>query len=149
MPAGAGADLAAVEPVAAMRERLHDRLPGGAGRPDDTLRRTEKYLTGGSASSWSPWVEAAFSHVHVGTHDDVVDRIRSVSHIAVLPPARRARRDPGDPARASGDQQQRDGRDPVPGGRHVRQATPPTKTAIDHQKHNPAASFRSVVEHRG
>jgi SAM-dependent methyltransferase len=36
--------------------------------------------------NWSPWVEATFFHVHCSTHDQVVDRMRSVSHIAVLPP---------------------------------------------------------------
>jgi SAM-dependent methyltransferase len=174
--AGAGADLVAVEPVAAMRGRLHDRLPGvpliagaaeslplaaasvdavlvaqafhwfnanlamaelgrvlrvggrvaliwnarerGVGwidqiwsvmdrverrapwrdQPDDAgrpgtggtaraMRSIAAYLAGAGRDSWSPWVEAAFSHVHVGTHDDVVDRIRSVSYVAALPPA--------------------------------------------------------------
>ncbi len=173
--AGAGADLVAVKPVAAMRGRLHDRLPGvpliagvaeslplaaasvdavvvaqafhwfnanlamaelrrvlrvggrvaliwnarerGVGwidqiwsvmdrverhapwrdQPDDagrpgsggtarTLHSIEAYLSGAGRDSWSPWVDAAFSHVHLGTHDDVVDRIRSVSYVAALAP---------------------------------------------------------------
>jgi ubiquinone/menaquinone biosynthesis C-methylase UbiE len=35
-------------------------------------------------ANWSPWVEATFFHVHYSTHDQVVDRMRSVSHIAAL-----------------------------------------------------------------
>jgi SAM-dependent methyltransferase len=35
---------------------------------------------------WSDWVEATFHHVHYCSHEDLVDRVRSVSHIAVLPP---------------------------------------------------------------
>ena len=31
-------------------------------------------------------MRATFSHVHVCTHADVVDRLRSVSHIAALAP---------------------------------------------------------------
>ena len=34
---------------------------------------------------WSDWVEATFFHAQVCSPADVVDRIRSVSHIAVLP----------------------------------------------------------------
>lgn len=172
--APAGADLVAVEPVAAMRRRLHDRLPevpllGGvaeslpfaagsvdaavvaqafhwfdAGRALEELARvirvggrlgliwnardrsvgwvdqvwsvmdgverhapwrdhgdrmgrptsaaagsayrwTEKYLAQGGGN-WAPWVEATFFHVHVCSHADVIDRVRSVSHVAVLPP---------------------------------------------------------------
>jgi len=52
------------------------------------LRRTEPDLTSVVDSSWSGWTRATFSHVHVGTQADVVDRLRSVSHIAVLPPER-------------------------------------------------------------
>ncbi len=39
-----------------------------------------------AGGTWSPWADAAFRHVHFGTHDDVVDRIRSVSYVAALPP---------------------------------------------------------------
>jgi SAM-dependent methyltransferase len=35
---------------------------------------------------WSEWAEATFRHVHYCSHEDLVDRVRSVSHIAVLPP---------------------------------------------------------------
>ncbi len=37
---------------------------------------------------WSDWVEATFYHVQHCSHEDLVDRVRSVSHIAVLPPGR-------------------------------------------------------------
>jgi SAM-dependent methyltransferase len=65
--------------------------PAEAGRPGPgattrTMRSVEAYLAGADGMSWSPWVEAAFSHVHFGTHEDVVDRIRSVSYVAALPP---------------------------------------------------------------
>lgn len=169
--AGAGADLLAVEPVTAMRERLRQRLPAvpvvaavaealpfaagsldaavvaqafhwfdadramaelsrvvrvggrlgliwnardrsvgwvdaiwsvmdrvernapwrdhrdGTGPADTAMRRSEQRLTGGADSGWSPWVQATFSHVHHGSPADVIDRMRSVSHIAVLPEA--------------------------------------------------------------
>ncbi len=38
--------------------------------------------------TWSEWVEATFSHVQHCSPGDLVDRVRSVSHIAVLPRAR-------------------------------------------------------------
>ncbi len=47
---------------------------------------TERHLAGPGDSDWSPWVEATFFHVHESTHDQVIDRMRSVSHIAALPP---------------------------------------------------------------
>ena len=47
----------------------------------------ERYLAGPSDRQWSPWIEGTFFHVHYSSHDDVVDRIRSVSHVATLPPA--------------------------------------------------------------
>jgi len=37
---------------------------------------------------WSDWTEATFSHVQYCSRDDLVDRVRSVSHVAVLPQAR-------------------------------------------------------------
>ncbi|MGN6791128.1 MAG: class I SAM-dependent methyltransferase [Streptosporangiaceae bacterium] len=37
---------------------------------------------------WSEWVEATFHHVQYCSHEDLVDRVRSVSHVAVLPPER-------------------------------------------------------------
>jgi SAM-dependent methyltransferase len=47
---------------------------------------SERYPVGSADGAWSPWVEGTFYHVHYGTHDDVVDRMRSVSHIAALEP---------------------------------------------------------------
>ncbi len=61
-----------------------DHRDGTARRADDALRRGEQQLVGGAGSSWAPWVEAAFYHVHQSSHQDVVDRVRSVSHVAVL-----------------------------------------------------------------
>ena len=51
----------------------------------DTHATNERYLAGPHDSNWSPWVEATFFHVHYSTHEQVVDRMRSVSHIAALP----------------------------------------------------------------
>jgi SAM-dependent methyltransferase len=48
-------------------------------------RWSEHGLT--ASGGWSPFTEATFWHTHDATHEDIVDRIRSVSHVAVLPPA--------------------------------------------------------------
>jgi SAM-dependent methyltransferase len=65
---------------------IMDRVEGGA---------PWRVHGGGKASAeradvamepWSDWVTATFHHVQYCSHEDVVDRIRSVSHIAVLPP---------------------------------------------------------------
>jgi SAM-dependent methyltransferase len=50
---------------------------------DGTTRaeRSEVVATG----QWSEWVKAIFHHVQSCSHEDVVDRVRSVSHVAVLP----------------------------------------------------------------
>jgi hypothetical protein len=42
----------------------------------------------GEFAPWSDLVQATFFHVQHCSPDDLVDRVRSVSHIAVLPPAR-------------------------------------------------------------
>jgi SAM-dependent methyltransferase len=47
----------------------------------------ERYPARSGDSRWSAWVDANFFHVHYGSHDDVLDRMRSVSHIAALPAA--------------------------------------------------------------
>jgi SAM-dependent methyltransferase len=77
-----------VERHAPWQDHGRDRSRGSPGRPDGSLRRTEPDLTSVADCSWSGWTRASFSHVHVGTRADVVDRLRSVSHIAVLPPER-------------------------------------------------------------
>ena len=77
-----------VERHAPWQDHGRDRSRGSPGRPDGSLRRTEPDLTSVADCSWSDWTRATFSHVHVGTQSDVVDRLRSVSHIAVLPPER-------------------------------------------------------------
>ncbi len=87
-----------VNEIWSVMDRVEGHAPwreqdGGASRldPDRTDGSpggSEEYLTRGSDGTWSAWTRATFSHVHFGTHADVVDRLRSVSHIAVLPPDR-------------------------------------------------------------
>jgi SAM-dependent methyltransferase len=74
-----------VERRAPWQDHGRDPSRGSPGRPDGALRRIAPDLAGLSAGKWSAWIKATFSHVHVGTHADVLDRLRSVSHIAVLP----------------------------------------------------------------
>lgn len=66
-----------------------DRVERPAPWRDDSdgRSRSERYLAGPSERDWSPWIEGTFFQVHYSSHDDVVDRMRSVSHIAALPPA--------------------------------------------------------------
>lgn len=59
----------------------------GTGYADASTRRSEEHLAGDLGSGWTPWAEARFRHVHESSHQDVIDRMRSVSHIAILPPA--------------------------------------------------------------
>ncbi len=40
--------------------------------------------------AWSSWTEASFHHVHHSPREHVVDRMRSVSHVAALPPGPQA-----------------------------------------------------------
>jgi len=75
-----------VERHAPWRDHGDDASRRSPGRPDGSLRRTEPDLRGRGDGTWSGWARATFSHVHFGTHADVVDRLRSVSHIAALPP---------------------------------------------------------------
>jgi SAM-dependent methyltransferase len=82
-----------VDQVWSVMDRVERHAPwreerDGSGPDDRRLARSERYLAGPADSNWSPWVESTFYHVHYSTHDDVLDRMRSVSHIAVLPPAR-------------------------------------------------------------
>lgn len=66
-----------------------DALPAPPGA-DAGLRWSERLITGGPGSSWSRWTEAAFYHDQVLGPQDVIDRIRSVSHVAALPPGPQA-----------------------------------------------------------
>ena len=63
-----------------------DRVERNAPWRADDGNGNERYLAGQGDSSWSPWVEATFFHVHFSTHEQVLDRMRSVSHIAALAP---------------------------------------------------------------
>lgn len=86
-----------VDQVWSVMARVERRAPwrdnrDATGRTGGTgMRRSERHLVDDPASGWTPWTEATFSHVHERSHQDVVDRMRSVSHIAVLPaPEQRA-----------------------------------------------------------
>jgi SAM-dependent methyltransferase len=57
----------------------------GTGGPAGALRWSEYGLIG--QDGWSGFVEATFRHHQPVTHDNVVERMHSVSHVAVLPPA--------------------------------------------------------------
>ena len=82
-----------VDQVWSVMDRVERHAPwrderDGDGPDDRRLVRSERYLAGPGDSSWSPWVESTFYHVQHSSHEDVLDRMRSVSHIAVLPPVR-------------------------------------------------------------
>lgn len=62
--------------------RDHRDGTAGGGQQD---RRSERHVTAGTG--WSAWTEATFFHVHHVTHEQVLERLASVSHIAVLTPA--------------------------------------------------------------
>ncbi len=49
--------------------------------------RTSAHQRGDVASGglWSDWTEASFAHVQSCSHQDLIDRMRSVSHVAALP----------------------------------------------------------------
>jgi SAM-dependent methyltransferase len=74
-----------VDQVWSVMDRAERKAPWRDGPAGHEGQRGERYPAGPGDSRWSPWVEANFFHVHYGSHDDVVDRIRSVSHIAALP----------------------------------------------------------------
>ena len=59
---------------------------GTRGAASDSPHWSERILTG--SAGWSPWTTATFRHVQRATHQDLVDRILSVSHVAALPPRR-------------------------------------------------------------
>jgi len=78
-----------VDRVWTVMDRVERQAPWrdhGQGGPRGAPRWGERVLAG--RPGWSPWTEATFYHVQRLTHDQVIDRIRSVSHIAALPPAR-------------------------------------------------------------
>ena len=66
-----------------------DALPTPSGA-DRKQRWSERLITGGPQSPWSPWIEGTFYHDQSVTPGDVVDRIRSVSHVAALAPGPQA-----------------------------------------------------------
>jgi SAM-dependent methyltransferase len=64
-----------------------DHGDGTAGRRDGANRWREDSLV--AEGPWSPFSRAAFTHRQQLSPDGVVERLRSVSHVAVLPPAER------------------------------------------------------------
>jgi hypothetical protein len=51
-------------------------------------RWSERALAG--QDGWAPFIEATFFHLQDASHEDIIDRIRSVSHVAALPPVSQA-----------------------------------------------------------
>jgi len=81
-----------VDQIWSVMDRVEKHAPwrdhrDGTGAGDESMRRSERHLTDDGDGRWSAWTEATFYHVHHSTHEQVVDRVRSVSHVAVLPPA--------------------------------------------------------------
>lgn len=74
-----------IDAVWAVMDRVEDDAPWREYGDGRTSARQRGYVTGGEA--WSDWTEATFHHVQYCSHEDLVDRVRSVSHIAALPPA--------------------------------------------------------------
>ncbi len=78
-----------VDQVWSVMDRAERTAPwrdgNGDAPADATLKQSERYLAGPSDANWSPWTEGTFFHVQHSTHDDVIDRVRSVSHISALP----------------------------------------------------------------
>ena len=72
-----------VDQVWSIMDRVERHAPWRDGRAG-----SERYLAGPGDADWSPWTEGTFFHVQHSTHDDVIDRMRSVSHIAALPSPR-------------------------------------------------------------
>jgi SAM-dependent methyltransferase len=56
--------------------------------PHGARRWSERVLA--DAPGWGPFTHATFQHVHASTHDDVIERIASVSHVAALDPDARS-----------------------------------------------------------
>lgn len=80
-----GADW--VDRVWSVMDRVELRAPwcghGTGGTADTSSGWTERNLP--RVAGWSPWATASFSHVQRATHQDVVDRMLSVSRVAALP----------------------------------------------------------------
>jgi SAM-dependent methyltransferase len=81
-----------VDQVWSVMDRVEKHAPwrdhgDGKGPADDSQRRSERTALS-SGAGWSGWTEENFYHVQISTPEQVVDRIRSVSHVAVLPPRR-------------------------------------------------------------
>jgi SAM-dependent methyltransferase len=73
-----------VDAVWSVMDRVEDDAPWrahGDGRASAHQRGTVP------GELWSEWTEATFAHVQYCSHEDLVDRVRSVSHVAALPPA--------------------------------------------------------------
>lgn len=77
-----------VDRVWTVMDRVERQAPWrdhGQGGPRGAPRWSQREVS--ERPGWSPWTEATFYHVQQLTHDQVVDRMRSVSHIAALPAA--------------------------------------------------------------
>lgn len=74
-----------VDAVWSVMDRVEDDAPWRAYGDGRTSARQRGHVISGEA--WSDWTEATFRHVQYCSHEDLVDRVRSVSHIAALPPA--------------------------------------------------------------
>jgi SAM-dependent methyltransferase len=74
-----------IDAVWSVMDRVEDDAPWREYGDGRTSARPRGYVTSGEA--WSDWTEATFHHVQYCSHEDLVDRVRSVSHIAALPPA--------------------------------------------------------------
>src|SRR5262249_47809766 len=82
-----------VDQVWSVMDRVEKHAPwrdhrDGTGGPHGAQRWSEHGLVG--HPGWADFVTATFFHVHQVSHDDVVERVRSVSHVAVLEPREQA-----------------------------------------------------------
>ncbi len=79
-----------VDQVWSVMDRVERQAPwrDGLHTDDPPMTRRERHLAGPGGSNWAPWTEGTFFHVQHSSHEGVIDRVRSVSHVAALPPAR-------------------------------------------------------------
>jgi SAM-dependent methyltransferase len=79
-----------VDRIWSVMDRVELRAPwrshGAGGAADASAGWTGQNLPSATAG-WSPWTKANFFHVQRATHQDVVDRMLSVSRVAALAPA--------------------------------------------------------------